>query len=493
MKKIALLCGIALCFGLTACDDMLPNPDPQSNPQLATFDSKNLVIAQDASTVSEPINLQSLADQGLRVSLADITTLTDFPETYNLVFKVDLATSEDFADFTTVTATANDENVITVPSASLNAAIYDNFTHDPNPLTVYARFAAYAQQGTSEMRLGGKDTFFGTYKYEVIPFNPAVAIDRGGYYLIGSFCDWKVSGAIPFTQAVAGSVYDNPNFIIKIDVTEAQAAAGFEWKVVPAASIGDGNTNGMFGVEPSAAGNTGALVLAEGTENAGKITSAMPYTITINMETLTYSVDLAFDYLWVPGQGSSTSNFSKVLQLYTKNYVDYQGVVRLRNSWYLTGQASNTGVVFKTPELTDADAKGIYSGKLVSTADDPEAVNMNCPNGLYYIQANLVQLTYKASPIKSIQIIGELNGWDTATAADLTHASNFLTWTINGVEIAGGSEFKFCVDHDWALSFGGKFDNIEQNAGNLVCPETGKYDITLDFSALPYTVKMVKK
>ena len=102
MKKLALLCGVALALGFTSCDDELPNPPGQSNPQPEIFDSANLTLAQDGYGVDEAINLQALAEAGEKAVLANITELTDFPEDYDLVFKVDMSTTEDFAKSVTI-------------------------------------------------------------------------------------------------------------------------------------------------------------------------------------------------------------------------------------------------------------------------------------------------------------------------------------------------------------------------------------------------------
>lgn len=490
MKKIAFLSGLALAFGLASCSQFdLPNPPGQSNPEVPVFDPANLAIEQVATTA----DLQTLSTAGEKVTLAKVTDLVDFPEAYELTFEVDFADNEGFEDEVTTTAELNDD-LIQVEPADLNKVIFNNFTKDPATLNIYTRIAAYAVKDQTKVRLGGSEGYFyaDKYTYSVTPFAPAKVIEDV-YYLVGDFCGWDLSKGIAFSKTQPDkSAYDSPQFSVKIDVTDAQAAAGYKWKVVPASSVAAGNWTGAMGAVASEDNAmSGELVDApEAQTSAGVISEASPYVITINVEDMTYSVALAFEYLWVPGQGSSTTNFSRVLRLTTDDFVRYAGVARLRSSWYLTGQASNTGVVYRLDgEQTTDPETGIITGAIVN---DPTAPMMQAPNGFYYVEANLGTRTFKVSPITTISIIGGFNGWDTATAPELNHATNFLTWSITDIQLKAG-EFKFCVNHDWALSFGGALDNLVQNGGNMNVPEDGTYDVALDFSTLPNTCTLTKK
>lgn len=89
MKKTALLFGIALAMGLSACDDMLPNPEVPAYPEFDLFASDDLAIAQAGVSAEAPVptvDLQAYANTGERVVLADITKLENWPSTYTLMF-----------------------------------------------------------------------------------------------------------------------------------------------------------------------------------------------------------------------------------------------------------------------------------------------------------------------------------------------------------------------------------------------------------------------
>jgi len=498
MKKIALLFGIALGLGFTACDEFdLPNPPGQSNPEEPAFNSANLEIMQAAET----LDLNADNEASKKVTLANITKLVDFPASYELLFEMELSRDAEFTDPVILATEINDTTLVQIEPSALNSAIYNNFTKDPAEIELYARLAAYAKRGDTKMRLGDTENYWygNNYRYIVTPFVPAKVIENQYYLLeraIGS-TSWNVTAALPFSKTSDQSVYDNPVFQIKIDVADA----GTEWAVLPASSFDAAKLDGIMGVSDATA-MEGAL--AEG-ENfvAGKITEASPYTITINVEEMSYKVALAFDYLWVPGQAtSSTPSSKRVKRIATNDYITYAGAIRLRNEWFLTGQPSFDGVVYtlgsdESNKPVIDEKTGVETGHIVN---DRNGIKMVADDGFYYLSVNLGTLTYKTSPINTISAIGEFNGWDTASAPELTHDKTYQTWTIENVEMTEGSEFKFCVNHDWVISFGGAYDNLVQNGGNLKVPgeagpeaKTYKYDIKLDFSEIPNTCTLIKK
>lgn len=483
MKKLALLCGVALALGFTACDDELPNPEGQKNPQLEIFDSANLALSQVENGAEKAINLQTLADAGEKAVLANITELTDFPADYDLVFKVDMSTTEDFAKSVTIDVPAEfneEDSVASVAASTINSAIYDNFTKDPAQITLYTRWAAYAVSDLSTMRLGGKDKLYAEYTYDFVPFTPDRILSTA-YSL-----KYKAAGAdwayMDMTKAVEGSVYDDGLFTVQVDVLEA----GFQWMVIPTANIQ--SQEGLIGVETATAAS-GALVEGEGAV-AGEINNNSPYLITIDVVNMTYKVTLAFEQLWVPGSATGTS-VKSALKLFTTDYVTYDGTLRLYNDWYISAQSTKKGISFMLDGEQTVSEQGVLKGSLVQVANG-EGTNMTAENGLYYIKVNLGTMEYSATPIKQISVIGAFNEWNLETAVDLTPNARFQKWTANGVKLTAG-EYKFCVDHSWTICYGGQADDLVQNGANLMLDEDGTYDIELDFTKQPNKLKITKK
>lgn len=482
MKKLAFLCGVALALGFTACDDELPNPPAQSNPQPEIFESAGLEISQAGHGVETPIELQALADEGTKATLADITKLEDFPEGFDLVFEVEMSTTEDFAKTVTIEAAAED-NFVVVPASTINTAIYDTFTHDPAEITLYTRLAAYARNGASSMRLGGKDALYGEYTYKFVPFTPDRLLENSYFLRYRNGGDWQT---MPFVKADEQSVYDNGVFTVNFELTQGT----FEWMVLPASAVTGATLDGIMGVSADETTKTsGTLVIGEGAE-ANVISRVSPYVITIDVVNLTFKVSLAFEELWVPG-GATGATVSRALKLFTTDFVNYDGTMRLYNDWYLSAQSTKKGISFMLDGDQTESETGVLSGNLVQVADASGAA-MSAANGLYYIRVNLGTMKYTATPVKQISVIGDFNEWDLETAVDLTPNSRFQKWTAKDVEMTAG-EYKFCVDHSWALSYGGEMGDLRQNGSNLTLEKAGKYDIEIDFAKQPNVLKMTKK
>ena len=94
--------------------------------------------------------------------------------------------------------------------------------------------------------------------------------------------------------------------------------------------------------------------------------------------------------------------------------------------------------------------------------------------GYYYVQVDLKEMTYKITPVTSISIIGSVRGaWD--TDVDMTYNENFKCWEARETLSAG--EFKFRLNHDWGINWGGTMDNLEQDGANLQLAADGDYII----------------
>lgn len=360
-------------------------------------------------------------------------------------------------------------------------------------LDVYARFAGYAVRGTSVMRLGGEDTYYADYKYSVVPMQPYTIEEA--YYLVGSFCDWDLNRAIKFNRSSDLNVYDDPTFSLKIEVDEAQATAGFDWKVVPQSTVTSGNyENGAYGATYNEGSTQNGYLTESPTgddTNAGVIATAGPYLVTINLEDRTFAVTYAMEFLYCPGTASSFG-FKKAQMLSTSDYITYSGAAHLNKQWFMTAQPSTNGLTFyQDEEIVEIDKTGtIYSGGLMVPGEEDKPVQMKVnDNGLYWVEANVVKMTYKASLMTTLSLIGDFNDWK--ADVDLTPSKDFLTWTATDVELTDG-KLKIRANHDWTLDFGGALNNLTFKGADI--PVTaGKYDITVSFAEIPYVMTLTAK
>ena len=502
----ALIASLALV--LAACSDDEFTGEPQVRPQLPTMPIDGIALAQgDGAT--QAINLGTLVADNTPVKLADITEVKDFPSSeYNLVFKMEVAKDASFANAKEVETEVVD-NAVYVPSAQLQDIVTEVITKDPrNVVDLYARLAPYAENDAASVRLGADDQWF-SYVYKIKPAQPYTIDDS--YYIVGNFNNWTASDEYKFTHS-ATNVYDDPLFAYVLEVDEALGNAGVEWKLLPGAYYGKADAADHFlGIEPSEKNPAeGTLVAAPGANStlAGTFSGEGRRLISVNMHDLTSMVVYAFDRLWAPGAGSSTSNFDKVQQLFTTDFINFKGMAVLRGNWWLTGQASIKGVNFveKAETTPKEDEKtGTISGEIESSSANTPKMKVPTTRALYYVTANLSLYTYAITPITTINLVGAFNGWtadhtDDAATTALTPSSDCLTWTITDFTLTEASELKLNANNGWDINFGRKDSNdfawLDGGSGNYNL-EPGTYDITINFATLSadnqYTLTIVKK
>lgn len=492
MKKIAFIALAALAgTALTGCDEFtLPNPPAQSNTEEPLFVASSLQVTDlaggkiDLPAANGEVELLSYAAENV-------------PEGRHIKFVMEMSLTEDFAKTAEVALTSGEDNVARISATDLQMAYAAALTREPAQRSVYVRYAAYITNaaGNENVRIGGSDQWYANSQINFTPVLLGHEIEDF-YYLIGSFNNWELSTAIPFQKSKPGNQYDEPDFYLAVGVSVEQAQAGYSWKIVPGSAVESGTAALTYGAAPAnpAEPLAGALVEAgPGAENAGVVPLPGAYMIKINMYDLTYTVDLAYEQLYVNARGYYPT-FNKMLRLFTSDYVNYGGVVYTSGTFRLYCQAGSGTLYGEATGSQAVTEDGVTSGKLEAYAAETPENGLNVPEkSLYYVKANLKDLVWSAAIINSISLVGEFNGWNTADEAATMTPNNYSNkYTINDVEMPAG-EFKFCCNHAWTLSFGGALDNIVENGGNIRLDEAGTYDIVLDFTTIPYSVKVTKK
>lgn len=177
--------------------------------------------------------------------------------------------------------------------------------------------------------------------------------------------------------------------------------------------------------------------------------------------------------IYVPGNANGWNHGTcQRLLVNPNNESIYQGFL------YINGE-------FKfTPEANwDAEwGAGENPGTLVTSGGG----NLPLPSegdGLYYVVVDTKNLNYTTTYIESVCVVGQFNGWDLATAPEMTHSEDYQTWTYDG-DLAA-DQFKFVFNRSWDINLGGGFNNLVENGDNLVAP-AGASVLTLDLHSLPY-------
>ena len=433
----------ALALGFTACEDE-STAIPQSNPQEPIMSAEGIVVAPVDSVPA--FDLKALADAEADAAVLNVVEAQNLPAVGDLTFVMQLSKTEDFAAVQEI-ATAVVNNQVCVDPTDWQAAHLKVLGKNPKTQDAYVRFAAYVVNGTSSVRIGNPNLYYGAHKVSVTPFPAAVTIEDS-YSLV-------INGGETIAMNHTGDVYDNPVFTAKLDVTVAQewAVKGAELTYAPVA--GDSEMNGT-------------LVAGEGW-------GAMPvgtWLLTVNMETLTYSFSSAVENLWTPGDANGWNHGGSQM-LFTNNYTEYMGFANLSPSGFKFTSAADWNHI----NYGDAGEEGKLS-------TDGGAGNLTvAEKGLYWCKVDIAALTWSATKIETIGVIGGFNDW--SESLPLT-SEDGLFWT-GTITLNEGDEYKFRCNNDWAINLGGADEyNLVPDGANLKAPATGTFTITLDLSVVPY-------
>lgn len=466
----------ALALGFTACDDVQDVVSiPQSNPQEAIMAADGVTVAAGESLAAGSVNLQSIKDNAAKVAALNIVEVKDLPAGQSVKVVMELSDVEDFSNVQ-VLQTEVAESVAYVAPADWNAAHIALYGKNPMERTSYVRYALYALNGDSEVRLGyDAETKAGVYynasAISVTPFNPEVWIEEAYYVVVNG------DKANAIALAGSGDRFDNPKFSAMFTATDNAT-----WEVYPQSAInGDAVT---YGPEDDA--KTGNLV--EGT--AGVIAAAGDYVLTVNMETKTYQVAEAITDLYVGIMGGT---IRRGLALHTTDYITYAGYAVPDASGFVIGKAKST----------TAGSYGMVEGAAVTTESNGSYTTEISEPGVsivlghtesipMWLTVDVNAMTLNAAPINNISMIGGVLDPNWGVDADLTPNANFTIWTATDLVLAAG-EFKFRANHGWDFDWGGTVDDIQYKGSNIVLEEAGTYDVVLDFSKMPYTCTLTKK
>ena len=292
------------------------------------------------------------------------------------------------------------------------------------------------------------------------------------YYIVGAPSQWDVMCVdLPFTHS-GKDVYEDPVFTVTFPVADGEywfaiaddkTHEANDWSALLGCAEGNGN-NGMEGQiarRPEIGDDGSWKVVVAG--------DAKLIRMTINMMDYTYQIEkINFnEYIYEIGNesGWSTSHALRCPNFDGK----YQGYYWMDGEYKFKPNADNW----------DGDWENDGEGKI---ADNGGSNMPGLAAGFYQIDVNLADMTYAATLVESISIIGTANGnWDTDT--DLTYNQATGAWEVTATLNAG--EMKFRMNHDWAISWGGangdgtNYSDLTQNGGANLQVAAGTYLIQL--------------
>lgn len=456
MKKINILLSAALVLGLASCDDKSDLGIMQTNPQLGIMTADGVTVDYGSDVAGDALSLAAHKDGNINV--IKLVEAKDLPENATISYVMEIASKQDFSDARKLDV-KNDQ----VAANDWENIYLDILGKSPLPQTNWIRFAAYVHDGNVIARLGGRDFYYGAKALTVTPYDLQLPVEASYNLVLG--------GQAFVMDHSSKHQYDDPIFSYIFDVTAEQAANGLEWYIT--------TEGGMeYGISSDNVPNDESGKLMEGGAH-GVITRAGTVKVEVNMLDLTYSITPAFLYIYTPGPANGWS-FNDNMLLTTTDYVNYDGFVYIDQEFKLTGQPD------WNPLNWGDDGKGSLSLGGANIKVDP--------SGLYYVTANLNELSYTLTHISSISLIGGFNEWNADVM--MTPSDDFKTWTGEITTTAENQEWKFRMNGDWKVNLGASKENpanLIVGGDNLKIAEPGTYTITLNLATLPYTTSVVRK
>lgn len=460
MKKSLIFGAAILALGFVSCSEDNTLGIPQVNPQGPVLDGTGIEVKAEAALEGNSVDLNQYESTGL----VPVATLTSQNEAYdNTAYLVmELASKHDFSNMTELKVTDGNVSV-----TEWNTYFRKVLGANPKPKTMYARIAAYASVDGQKIRIGSVDNYYLDKTLTVTPLPAEFEIEEH-YYITGTVNNGAIDNQYPMVHTDM-DIFVDPVFTYTVYINDAQAAAGWSWKAVPQTVLEEGG-DGVLGAAGHPEGTTelnGKLVAgSEG--GAITINEAGSYLISINLKTMTYSI---FKVVSTPGASNGWSqSASSLLTCYDKDKKLYRGFA------HLSGE-------FKLSEAFDWGATNYGDGGdgKLSTAGDAGNLKVDA-DGLYWVMADLLNLTYTVTPITSLGAIGDMNGWGGQIA--MTPSLDYLSWT-GDVSFTTGIGWKFRMNDNWDINLGGAQYDLSVGGDNLAAPGTGSYEVTL-YLGLPY-------
>ncbi|MDE7160930.1 MAG: hypothetical protein K2O24_08845 [Muribaculaceae bacterium] len=476
MKKFGIYCAALLAVGFTACDDKSDLGTPQVNPQEPVMEAAGITVAYQGGFAGKAINLEAAGKDAVLPVLTYTTAEGyELPEGAYTEFRMEMASTQDFSDAKSFNL-VNNEGVYSATVADLDAVYTSLYGLDPTPAQPWVRVAGYIVNGTELVRIGNESTYFGAEQITVTPIDVKYDIESEYFVTAGG-----TTGGTPMLHSDKHP-YTDPNFSIALKVTDADLANGaYKWLVVPKSQVDAATTDGCYGV--AANEEAGALEgkLVKG-GIAGEIHDAGDYLLTVNMLTLEYKVMYTNEQLWVVGAYCGNKwNEGQVVRLTTMDNINYAGYMPITGPYMLSGDWNYQGLQVRYAE----------EGKIVLKKTGKPFTLPATGKGGYYAKVNLADLTYSNVYIETLGIVGGFNGWGADPDIALTPNANYTVWE-GDFTLPEAGEWKIRANSDWAISFGGTFENTYFDGGNFNS-QPGTYHVVIDFTTCPYTTTVTEK
>ena len=416
--------------------------------------------------------------------------------------------TSDFEKSEVMAATISDGKA-TMTQKSLNSYILNEGGVPDQECTVYFRLHS-DMSNDQNTAISNTELSSNIASGVFVPYDMLVSYkDTNKYiYVIGTYCNWGFTD--PTIQFLFNYTKDGNTYSGIIDFGD-KAADGF--KLTGAADWNNGNWG--LNKEAAAPGAEASSVnlIDDGGSGDIKCYSDRFYMFTFDKTSLTLTKEFSFNKMGLIGLNGDWNN--DVVMDYNPGYNRFYADVvaeqstafkfRLNGGWDTNWGDNGNGL-----------EKG---GNDIPLAAGQYRIYFDVNKMEYQISASMYGQPEPGLPEKAPEpvkptawsLAGNFNNWNAADEAyDL---SNLVgdTWVVRSVSLAEGDEFKIIAGHDWANeNYGGPEANskstidasnpydvykpelgvkFELKGTNIQIPETGEYDITLDYAAKTLVVE----
>lgn len=311
------------------------------------------------------------------------------------------------------------------------------------------------------------DLFFDVL-YKTYQVNPLFIDIEQCYYFTGTLNGWNNTNTDYKLTNDGSDPYSNPTFTCRIPAPED--GGDIEFKMTPESGLGGdwskclaaGSTNGTF-VYNNGGGNL----------YINAIPGAKFYDLTFNMMELTWSYQAVTfsDYIYLACDFNGWSTDASPLAHLGDGA--YEGFYYIQEA----DESSTWGFKFV---IDDTWCGGNHAVATEGTFTPGGGDNLNTATGFYQVKVNQADNSYSLTAVNTISLIGSAVNGDSSwgTDADMTFSTTEKCWIYEGPLTAG--EFKFRMNHDWSISWGGTgMDNLTNaNGANLKMDAAGNYKVT---------------
>lgn len=484
----------ALALFAASCEKEIETALPQVNPQepiLTTGDITVVPVGIFAET-QPTINLEDYSAPGTQIKIMDPAETQNLPESASVCYKLELANNSDFKNSIIIDAPHGDAEA-TAPFSYVDAQTWNSahvalFGRNPETKTVYYRIPVYVELDGSDYRYESTDYYCKQGTILENCMDPGFKVENA-YYLISeaTTLDFSSEAAVASYSFIHGSDadwYDDPVLSIKFKVSQdiIDQNGTCKWQIAPKSLIGTSDAAKLMGPQSDPAATEGFLV----TENAlkGEVSVAGKYLLTINLEKMTYTIELLLqpNLLYTPGDANGWNQLASAW-LIKGGDGNYYGVSPIKGSFKICentnwdDESANWGAESGDPANSGTLVAGNSGNNIAPEAD-----------GLYWIAVNFdsetdALTTYTLTELHTVNLMGSFaaSGWaNDVIMVNVTDADGNATgdWEAD-VTFAAGDTFKVRFDSSWDYNLGGAINALESGGADIKVEEAGTYTVTL--------------